>query len=609
MADSQTIKTNVLKLQNARATPQDIEEYVKRATAEIDFKPLQAGTATQTAGPVPTSEGLRKEILPMAGSLLATEAKSTPVGMALSALGAGAGEAYNQLAQRFLPEKFKVIPGEPPETSGESVKRIASKAVTGALGEGLNRTVINPILGKIGNIIFPGADKATQAAVTTAEKEGIKTLPSMVSKSKAVAGTERALENMPFGTAITKFREKAVEDFGKFAERVGESISPKRAPEVNGALVKEAAKGFYDTFNEVKNKLYGSVLPQLKDKPVDVSNTLDAIQKLVESHSGEAQPALVNEAREWVQNVAGKKVPSQILDKFGKPFSKELSSTIKTYGELKKFATNIGNRTKFNDPSNPGMQGNLKQLWGAIQNDLDNAIEKYGDDSIKASLTKAKDYFSNGKAILENKIYNSLVSAPQGSEYKVAFALKDPMAYDVVKEVIGEDLMGGLSRQWFNDLLGQSTKNGITSPQLLLNKLDKTDVLIRKIAEDFPEAVSQIEKLKQVALLMTRNSDVMRGSQTFAQGSLMATLGELGASIGALFVNPNAGAAGLAAGLGVLGTSKAGTSVATSDLTRKVLSEGYPVLKPSVEKIVGTVTRPSSYLGISGMIDRYKGKK
>lgn len=563
------------------------------------FKPLSESTNQQKAGFVPTREDLinmlpkLEEIPAMVGSLAGLAAKETIPGAALAAVGAAGAEGYSQLAQRA-----GVMSGEPPATAGEALSRMGKKALSFGAGEIIGRKIINPVISRIGKSIMPGAGEATQAAVAAAESEGIKPLPSMVFKSKAVAGTERALEYSPFGTAITKAREKVVEDFGDYAQRVGESIGPDKPAEVNGALIKEATQGYYDKFNDVKKKLYDFVMPQLKDKPVALDNTLATLEGIVARNSGPGQrggSAFFQNLLEDIKPKAISEAPAMLAS--------SAESSVKTFGELKQLGTNVGARAKFFDPSNPGLQGDMKALWAAIAEDKDKAINLYGDESTKQALAKANEYYSTGKTILKSKIYKALIASPQGNEYKIAFNPRDPLAYDTVKEVVGQDAMGGLSRQWFEDVLSKSTRNGMTSPQLILNNLDKQASLLHKITEDFPEAGAQIAKLRQIATQLTKNSDVMKGSQTGAlQTGLFgigAALYKIASSVPELLSNPVHAATGIGVGVGVLGASKSGASLFTSDFLRDLLTKGYSSIQRPIEKSVKTVVTPSTGLYFS----------
>ena len=615
---------------------------------------LQTGTVQQAAGEVPTKEYFKSV---GRGALkgatlreLTPEEHETP--------GMGFGEMVGSAVPMAISEA--VVPGSPMVTP--AVKAGLAGMVYGASKGAVNRKPIPQQLKDIAasSLGFMGAQRLgqlfskffkpvnpatliTQQAVQIAEKEGIKPLPSMISESKAVAGGEKALEYSPFGSQITAARQKAVEEFGNYAQRVGESISPKKDPEVNGSLIKEAAKGFYDTFNNVKNKLYDSFLPQIGNNSVEPKSTLAVLKEMIGTAKNRGEEGIASYAASVLNKIKPESLrkgypgtyiaSKEAVIKEANPVLLESEEIIRpstpgkfiggwepelarvsnseevpgmlypfpekpSFAKLKDIGTGVGTRTKFHDPSNPGMQGQMKKLWGAIQNDLDNAVEKYGDESIKDALAKAKEYNHIGKTILESKTYDALLNAPQGMEYKIAFNRNDPMAYEGVKEIVGPELMGGMARQWFNDLFTQATKNKITSPQLLLNKLDKVQSLIEKMADDFPEAVGQIEKLKLVASMLSKNADVMKGSQTFAAGSLMAVLGGMGASIANLFVNPKVGLAGLATGAGVLGASKAGASFYTSEAARKLFTKGMGTF-PKARLLVGRAAELGTRLGVA----------
>lgn len=577
------------------------------STDEFFSGSLMPGTVQQKAGEVPTKEYFksmgRGAIKGSTLQELTPEEQDTP-GMQL-------GEMAGSIVPMAVSEAM--VPGGPLVTPmakaglagmvyGASKGAVNQKPIPQQLKDisvsslgFMGAQKLNQLVSKIFQPVNP-ADTVTQGAVKVAEQEGIKPLPSMISKSKAVAGTERALEYSPFGSQITNAREKAIEEFGNYANRVGESISPTKDPEVNGSLIKEASKGYYDTFNDMRKKLYDSFMPKIGDKPVDVKEIISALKGMIGTSKNRGDNGIASYAENILQKIeptvpTSKEVPGMAYPEPTSPFAK-----------IKDIATGLGNRTKFHDPSNPGMQGQTKRLYGIFQDTLDNTAEKFGDESIVNDLAKAKEYNHVGKSILESKTYDALINAPQGMEYKIAFNKNDPLAYEAVKEITGPELMGGMARQWFNDVLEKSTKNKIVSPQLLLNKLDKGQVLLDKLVEDFPEAVNKIGELKTVASLLSKNADVMKGSQTAAYGSLMAILGEIGASVGTMFVNPKAGLAGLATGVGALGASKAGSSFYTSDIARRLFTKGMGAF-PKARPLVGKAAEIGARLGVAPLTD------
>lgn len=156
MATIEEIKSNVLKLQNAGAPVNDIEEYVRLATSEIaspattspsiQTQPLTGQPIEQKAGSIISPSGLaqalkpRPEDIPELAATLGmgalTAARSTPVTAGLTGLAAAGAEGFKQLGQRA-----ELLQGTPPETSTQALKQMGGAFARGAGAAVLGKTV------------------------------------------------------------------------------------------------------------------------------------------------------------------------------------------------------------------------------------------------------------------------------------------------------------------------------------------------------------------------------------------------------------------------------------------------------------------------------------
>ena len=507
-------------------------------------------------------------------STLATSAKfagsKTPIG-ALAVGGAAAGgELIKQAGQ-----KLDLIQGEPPQTLKESGKRVLGAVGRNILGE----TVARGASGLIGR--SPSFTPEIEAqAKTFQEATGAKPPLGTMTESKGTQVLERMAEFNPFGAKVTEMRKKAVDGLAKFAEKVGDKIKSKLPPEVSGALIKEDVQGFFDKFHQTTDAIYNPLMNQISRIPAQLDNTVNKLQEILTNRSGVGEPSKLNEVRAWLSDLLGKKIPSKLVDKDGKPIMKEVSGLINDFEGLKKFRTNIAQMTKFDDASLSGIKSDLIGLYGAISEDMNNTVKGFSEDAYN-ELLRANEVYQKGKQVLGSKLFKSLASVPQDTIHKIVINPKSSILIKEVKEILPKDTFETAKRAWMDDLISNSfIKNegeNVLSPAKLLSNINKYKNVIGEIFSGNPDQLKMFKDLEDSALLLTRGKQVQQGSQTaFNQSALIQAIIPVVSS----FVS------GVASGQPVLGTlggfaagmagSKALTNIVVSDFGREFLTRGFP---------------------------------
>lgn len=583
MATAFEIRKNVFKLKDAGASSNDIEAYVSSATKEPDFKPtLTTGTFTPTppqeastiealqrAGRfaktlLPTKEELPEFVGSMAGSAL----KKTLPGMALSAGGAMLGEGVRQFRS---PEKITPL---------ERAKKFGWAGVRGAVGEGIGRGVEK--------MFSPFASSFTpkiQSELKAAEKVGIRPPLSTMSESPMVQGAERLAEFTPiWGGMITKQKQKAVEDFGRMAQSIGEKITPTgHSPEVTGNFAKEASKQFKETLDATKKRIYETVSPKLENAKIDVSPIADHLNEIIKRRQGTAEPSGLHEIRSWFEDIIGKEVKSKVLTAQGKETTKKLTPRVKTFEELRRLRTNIGQRGKWNDPALSGLKAEIEGLYGTVTQVMDKAAEQHDPETFKL-LKQADEYTHHGFTILKSKVYNALMNVSPENIPKVIINKDAPSLVGLGKEILGDDTFRQVTRQWFDGVLRTQD-----TPAKLARTLKSHGAVISEMFKDRPDIIAQLTNLRTVADMFARGRGITAGSQTAYITAGKEAILTLGATILESFRNPMmalkiAGLVG-AGGLGVKGLG--------SDVGRKYLTTGFP----TAGKAVGRgLAKPSAQL-------------
>lgn len=583
-------KTAVFETQ---PSPEDIEEVASTfeaapstSTANINTGDLASSTVEQKAGEVPTKEYFKsvgRGAIKGATFQDLTQAESETPGMQL---GAHAGGILPMVAADA------VVPGGGAPLARAAMTGMVYGASKSAVNrkpllEGVKETGVQGLnflaahgAGKLASKIFNpfsgSVTPALEAGRKAAESVGIKPPVSSLTENPGVQGAERVLEYTPFGQAITRMRIKALDGLRSYAGKVGRMIGKDQDPTFTGNVAKQELENFYDRFNQTKDKIYDSVLPQLRKKAVDLENTIFTLKDIIKRRSGEAEPAGLNQVRKWLKNIQDREVGTGLLDSQGKEIMKVIPGTIKTFEKLRSFRTNVGARGKWNDPAISGLMADLKDVYRAISMDLDNAASKV--PGAAESLAKADEFFQQGKLTLKSKVFNALRTVAPENVHKVVLVPNSPSQYEIGKEILGTE-MPGVIRQWFDNII-KLEPDGSISPAKIASRLSRYGSTIEAIAKDHPAVGKELAKLQQIAALLTKGTKVTQGSQSAYLASVFASGFTL---VQRLLTGDLKGAAATA---GTIGATGAGVAGLTSDAGREYLTRGFPKVGAAAGKVV-----------------------
>jgi hypothetical protein len=584
------------------------EEFSSTVSADSspwnDFVPKQnltEPTVKQVAGEIPTKsyfKSLGKGAVKGATFQdLSQEEQETP------------GMQLGNIAGSMIPMAVAeaLVPGTPPPlvkaglggmVYGASKAAVAGKDALSQLsdiaGNSLGFMAGNKLGQAVGKVLKPfsgSVNPTARAATEAATKEGINLPLSNRTDSKMLEAGERVLEYSPFGSFITKKRDVALQGLKKMTDRVGAMIGPSRPPEVTGNLAKEATIAYKEAYDTTKNQLYDAVMPTLKDTPVKMDNTIQALEDVIARRAGPGEPAGLNMVRKWLKEIRPKNNgnPSMLIEGDAGP--------IQAFNQLRKLRTNVGSRGKFNDPAASGLQSDISQIYAAASKDLDDAAGAASPE-IKDGLAKADEFFQQGKITLKSKVYKALQAVNPENTHKVVIVPNSPSQVEIGREILGDNFKD-VARQWFDDGVKKATDpNGVVSPAKLSGWLNKYGSTVDAIASGNPILEKQLDSLKKIASAFGRGKEVTGGSQT---AYIVSSLTQIIGTIQAAFSNP-ALAAKLAAGIGVQGLAVKGI---TSDVGTKYLTTGFP----KAAQKVASVAAPPAKAGLSNLINEYlKGK-
>ncbi len=543
-------------------------EAPKTQSAE-DFlgKPLTPGSVPpQVSGDVPAPSEIKrfiptKEQLPeLAGSMAGAFMHDTPQGIALSAAGAGIGEAGRQA---FMSDEQL--------TPKERAMKIGGAMLRGGLGETVGRGVskmLTPFSGSFTPEI--------QGQVADFKSIGGEAPLANQSESKTVQAMDRMGEMTPFGQFVTAQKQKALSTLDTYSKKIGSMISADRPPEVTGNMAKQQLISFKEAYDATKEKLYDAVMPALRDQPVDLTNTQKVLDDIVSRRGGPGAPEGLGKIQKIADQIKSKPgIPSMLMS--------DTPGSITTFQELRNLRTNIGPKTNWADPATAGLQADYKNLYEAISSDLDRAAGGASKE-VQDGLAKADEFYGQGKTTLRSKVFKALSAVNPENVSKVLVVPNNPSQIELGKELLGPDMMDDVARQWWDGMTRQATTNGTLSPAKILAQINRYGDSIPKLFEDRPDIMSAIQKLQSSSKLLTRGRDITQGSQTaYIGGTFMEAL----ATIATLLRMPSASIGETAAELGTIGAAATLPALANTGIGKRYLTTGFP----TAGKIAGRTTQ------------------
>lgn len=598
----------------------------------------QAGPTINPKSLIPRKEDIPELAATTAMGLL-TASRKTPVASVLGGAAAMGGEIIKQGGQVL--GKFE---GEPPKTFSEAGMRNLKAFGRGLGGEILGRGVQYGV----GKALAPLSKKADY--LLGIEKELGTELPlSKITDSKAASVLERSAEYTPFGGWITKQKENMLKGFKNYSERVGESIAEKRPPEITGNLAKESLQGFRDNFKQVKNSLYASFPEEVKKIEItddELSPIINKMKEMVE-RKGENNPEGVSMLKRWIKRLEGeqyqskigkgvktKELPTQTFKTEIDPLTRQpveylgvekmptvtgvqtgggqlksapsvlegefkYKGSIKDINGLNEFKKEVGAATDWRKPTT-GMDEEIKGLYGQIEEVLDNKVKSV-DENAYNILKEANATYAEGINTIKSNLFKGIANAKPENMHKVLIQPKGVETLRMAKELLTEEDINYAARNWFDDLVKQSTRGRegeiVVDSKMLFEKLNRyDDSVVEELFKSNPEALANVKKLKEISLFLTRGKAVEGGSQTaFVNQSILplilSTVGSIiqGGQVGGALV-------GLTAGLGLQGAISGATK-----LTRESLIKGFPNVAKIAVPFLSRTTQLGTQRGLQYM--------
>ena len=250
----------------------------------------------------------------------------------------------------------------------------------------------------------------TKNIINSANNLGIENLPLGVSSSGGnMARFEKGLATTAGGGKIVNLYADGINQLSKSVDEIT-SMGANQSKESAGEIIKNAAIRFEDDFLARSDALYGKVDSLINPNEIFLMPNVARVLKSSEY-----------------------KFNNKNLSKvFGKNFSDDLKNVFKvkntegklvdgpvelSYKDIAALRTQIGRQLKggnFVIGVSPD-KGGLKELYGALTNDMFNSAKLIGGDAEKFAI-QANDYYRQGSNILEKQI-TPLVSTRGGKDF------------------------------------------------------------------------------------------------------------------------------------------------------------------------------------------------
>jgi hypothetical protein len=373
----------------------------------------------------------------------------------------------------------------------------------------------------------------------------------LASGNKTVMGLENVMAQTPFSSEMYQARgQQNIAGMQRKTNQIRDAISPEYGPVVAGSAVQRDLKG---AFKERIGKTYGLLNDRVEaavgpDTPVPVTETLARTKQLTTPIKGaEATSNLLMQSR--IKNIQeamqadaggrpaqtvyiggnavqiptghhGSKVVQQpgLLGANGAPLTRVIPATQPAglpFSALKDLRTKIGKESQSNAIMGTPEQAEFKQLYGAMSQDMKNAVAladvrsgrlPASGGSATTALNRANTYYSRGMERVDDLGSLANRSTPEGAYNSVANSLNaGPTLYKKLRGAVTTDARQKVVATVVDEMGSatpgrQNAAGDVWSPQTFLTNFNKLDGKTRtELFKRLPGGVNHGKALDDVA--------------------------------------------------------------------------------------------------------------
>jgi hypothetical protein len=384
----------------------------------------------------------------------------------------------------------------------EVLAPVAGKALS-AIGSKTNRA--------INKMLSPFGSQFDTEIATLAAQKGVDLPASAKTSSNFVKQVEAISQKSFWGGNTTKKIINAHNQINKLAEDLTTELAQPVDKKSVGDIVKRGFEKFAENFNKTKTAMYDAVPETIGVTPAITENTKDILQKIQERRGQSLVPnssSFFDDILEKLQPVEGANIPSETLGL--------------TYDTLKQTRTDIGTKLKnFNDPIATGDKANLKSLYAALSDDLEETIKVSDPESYKL-IEEANNFYRDNIQKINSKVGEQIKNADPEKLLDTLVKPNSETQIAMVKQVLDKDSVENLQQGFVSKMFDESIdrKKGTINIDKLRTQIKKYgDGTIKELLDPeqydkLQSALVDLEDIQKIQTALQQGTKAAEGSQT-----------------------------------------------------------------------------------------------
>lgn len=455
------------------------------------------------------------------GPQVATPEEIVTVPAAFGLGAAAGGQIYDVLADLFYPNVDT-------RTFIERSAEVGTDVMVNAIGVRAGELL------EIG--VKKGVSKGAQLARASGDeiykafkRMGVKPTAGAVSGSQTIQGIEQALSKLPASAdVIGKEYGKLIDDIGKYADDIVRGVSPIEGREATGEAIKKGSEKFVRQFKVKAGILYDKVDAFIQPgTKVQTNNFGKQLNETLREFAGDPEFAKV--------------LTSPLFKQLKVAHDASVQKGGMSYGTLKALRTKIGaaldDRQLISDTS----QAEIKQLYGALSDDMTMAAAQVSPDALRAA-ERASKFWGAGRARIDdvltpivNKklsqdIFQSAMSGAKSGSQKLR-ALKKSIPKSEWDAVVANQIKEmGLAKAGVQDVTGE-----VFSPASFLTNYSKLSKSAQKTLFGGPQYKGLDAAVKDLVTVSAALKDVSKMANTSGTAQQMMYMQLLTGGLGGLY--------------------------------------------------------------------------
>lgn len=339
---------------------------------------------------------------------------------------------------------------------------------------------------------------------------------------------ERSLQQSTGAGVIKEASDKAIKQIDVAVERAASKVGSSTRPEQAGRTIQTGIQGFVDEFKTKHRDLLNKVNIS-ENARVPISNTEQFYQNI--------------RSRFGSDDAVAEALKNPKLTGLLESALKDAQQGGLRWGTIKAIRTEVGDLM-----ATPGLvadvpRGQLKQLYGALTEDLKSAATTMGADTL-AAFNRANRYYSSGIARIEGSLNRLSDARIPEQAYQLATQGKASDLYALRRSLKPEE-WGEVSGTVLRNL-GRKAEGGDFDIQAFLrnwNGLGEQAKAALFRGNGFQDYSRSIDNISKIAKTFGESATVRNTSNTSGNTYFLSLLsGAGGASIGAMTGEPGTGA-------------------------------------------------------------------